>query len=60
MIPADCIIVIITHQSITLVFKTQTHIDLLTHSVVSYDSQDLSIMFASPDMERIYFLSSPP
>lgn len=39
MIPADCIPVIITHHSIILAFKKQTSIDLLTHSVVSYDAQ---------------------
>ena len=39
MIPAGCIPIIITHHSITLAFKKQTSIDLLTHSMVSYDAQ---------------------
>jgi hypothetical protein len=39
MIPTGCIPVIITHHSITLAFKTQTSIDLLTHSMVSCDAQ---------------------
>lgn len=39
MIPAGCIPIIITHHSIALAFKKQTSIDLLTHSMVSYDAQ---------------------
>lgn len=39
MIPAGCMPVIITHHSITLAFKKQTSIDLLTHSMVSCDAQ---------------------
>lgn len=39
MIPAGCIPIIITQHSITLAFKKQTSIDLLTHSMVSYDAQ---------------------
>lgn len=39
MIPVGCIPVIITHHNITLAFTKQTSIDLLTHSMVSYDAQ---------------------
>lgn len=55
MIPAGCIPVIITHHSITLAFKKQTSIDLLTHSMVSYDAQNFPLcLYLQARRELIY------
>lgn len=69
MIPAGCIPVIFTQPSITLAFKKQTSIDLLTHSVVSYDAQILPLclhlqarreLISSPSLCKRFLFTRPP
>lgn len=69
MIPAGCIPVIITQYSITLAFKKQTSIDLLTHSMGSYNAQILPLylhlqarreMISSPSLCKRFLFTGLP